>query len=117
MKLRRKFIWPLVIAAVFSIWSLDNFRKYPIIPVYDYESSDRGMSSTEYPTKGVPLSEVEREFEKYKRTKADPSLRLCRTFEHDWWNFLRWHDYLTHPRWRLPYMTPSLSPPASIKAD
>lgn len=33
-----------------------------------------------------------------------PGAELFRTFEKDRWNYYRWRDYATHPRWTLTYL-------------
>lgn len=80
------------------------------LPVYTYESSDRGMAEIEVPWKGRHLEAVETQFEEYKCWKNDPNLRLCRTCRRRWFALnLLWGN-LTHRRWSLPYMEPSPKP-------
>ena len=80
------------------------------LPVYHYESSDRGMAEIEIPWKGRKLDIVEERFEKYKKWKNDPSLQLCRTTKRIWSSPNLWWDNLTNRRWDLPYITPSQNP-------
>jgi SAM-dependent methyltransferase len=35
--------------------------------------------------------------------KSGGSAELFRGFRKDWWNYYRWWDYATHPRWKLRY--------------
>ena len=66
---------------------------------YLYRGAD-DLEAFECPFKGLSygsmLSEVV--------AKRGSSVPLFRTFEKEWWNFYRWLDYTTHPRWRWPYM-------------
>ena len=92
--------------AVFIIYSIATYH----IPVYSYESSDRGMAERETPLEGRTLEVIEEHFVKYKQWKADDSLRLYRTSKRSWSIPLLWWDDLTNRRWEIPYMEPSANP-------
>src|SRR4029434_9071306 len=69
----------------------------PSMRGYLYEVSDSKKTFLEVPFKGL---RYERMIEVY-RSESDG--QLFGTFEKDWWNFYRWRDYATHPRWKFPY--------------
>lgn len=50
-----------------------------------------------------PFGRVCQEFENYKSEKNKRNLVLYRRFQIQWWQVWNWLDYLSHPRWRLPY--------------
>ena len=77
------------------------------LPVYTYESSDRGMAEIEVPWKGRTLEIVEAQFETYKRSKNNSNLKLYRTCNRIWSAPNLWLDNLTNRRWSIPYMSPS----------
>lgn len=54
------------------------------------------------PYKGVTYESMR---SKHTMSNSDPE--LYRTFGKDWWNFYRWFDYATHPRWQLPPRSPT----------
>jgi hypothetical protein len=105
---RMKYLILLLIMAiaVFVIYSIATYH----IPVYSYESSDRGMADREEPLKGYTLDVIETHFVKYKQWKNDDGLRLYRTSKRSWSVPLLWWDVLTHRRWEIPYMEPSANP-------
>ena len=80
------------------------------LPIYHYESSDRGMAELEVPWKGRHFHHVQRRFEEYKAWSKDPNVYLCRTCKPHWssWNLII--DNFTHERWNLPYIEPSEDP-------
>jgi hypothetical protein len=96
----------LMAIAVFVIYSIATYH----IPVYSYESSDRGMAESEDPLKGNTLDVIEARFAKYKQWKPDDGLRLYRTSRRLWSVPLLWWDDLTNRRWEIPYMEPSANP-------
>ena len=104
----RKLIKIVVVAAVLGsgYWYVAGYT----LPVYHYESSDRGMAEFEIPWKGRHLAGVEQQFEEYKASTGDPDLTLCRTSKRKWSAPNLWRDNLTNPRWDLPYMPPSPEP-------
>ena len=68
-----------------------NFRGYL------YEAPDSTSIFLEVPFKGVSYERLLKEFQMANHGQ------IFRTFEKEWWNYYRWYDYATHPRWRLPY--------------
>jgi hypothetical protein len=92
--------------AVFIIYSIATYH----LPVYSYESSDRGMAEMEAPLKGRTLDVIEARFAKYKQWKSQDDLRLYRTSKRTWSVPLLWLDGLTHRRCVIPYMEPSTNP-------
>lgn len=80
------------------------------LPVYTYESSDRGMAEIEVPWKGRSLDIVEKQFEDYRTWKQNPDLKLYRTCNRIWYAPNLWLDNLTNRRWSIPYMEPSPEP-------
>jgi hypothetical protein len=64
---------------------------------YVYRSVDPEETFYECPFKGISYESM---LAKH-RIAGSPS-PLFRTFGRDWWNFYRWYDYATHPRWKLP---------------
>ena len=87
------------------------------LPAYRYESSDRGMVAIEIPWKGIGLSDVYSQFERYKKWKHAPALNLYRTDHRNWWNLNLWPDYITNERWRIPYATPSTNVPYGYQRE
>jgi hypothetical protein len=80
------------------------------LPVYTYESSDRGMAEMEVPWKGKSLNLVEAQFAEYKYWKNNSDLILYRTSKRIWHAPNLWLDNFTNRRWRIPYMEPSPQP-------
>lgn len=102
----------VALAALFALWYVLAFS----LPVYHYESSDRGWDEIEVPWKGRHLETVEALFEGYRAERGDPDLVLCRTSRRSWWSPNLWWDNLTHRRWALPYIEPSPEPPRAVAA-
>jgi len=101
---RIKYILTAFMAViVVGLWYGMSFT----LPVYHYESSDRGMDEIEVPWKGRHFEQVEARFEEYKKSKGDSSIFLCRTGKRNWFSLNLLWDNLTHRRWELPYMEPS----------
>jgi hypothetical protein len=90
----------------FGYWCLIGYR----LPIYRYESSDRGMAELEIPWKGRDLDVVKAQFEDYRTAIGDPTVTLCRTSKRTWTAPNLWWDNITHPRWDLPYIAPSATP-------
>jgi hypothetical protein len=65
---------------------------------YLYCTTDPQVEFLECPFKGRPYELM---LAQYRESKT--KVPLFRTFSQDWWNFYRWHDYRSHPRWKLPY--------------
>ena len=89
---------------------LGVFIGKPLIHVYHYESSDRNYADFECPEKGRKFETVRSNFEEYKRLSGNMNSRLCRTSKRSITKFYEWWNFLTHPRWECPYITPSTSP-------
>jgi len=70
----------------------------PAMRGYLYRTADPEVTFLECPFKGVPYESM---LARYRETGN--GVQLFRTFEKEWWNYYRWHDYATHPRWTLPY--------------
>lgn len=77
---------------------------------YLYRGADSHVTFLECPFKGVSYESM---LARYRATSSGTP--LFRTFNQDWWNFYRWHDYLHHPRWKLPYR-PVGEPNKSVQA-
>jgi hypothetical protein len=107
--MKRKSVRAVLVGSGFLTLIMINFLTFSL-PVYTYESSDRGMAEIEVPWKGRHLEAVETQFEEYKQWKNDPNLRLCRTCERRWFALNLLWDNLTHRRWSFPYMGPSSEP-------
>jgi len=87
------------------------------LPTYRYESSDRGMVAIEIPWKGIGLSDVYSEFERYKKWKGNPALTLLRTERRNWWHPNLWPDNIANERWRIPYAAPSTNVPYGYQME
>lgn len=96
----------IVIALLLVLW----FAVGRTLPVYHYESSDRGWSDIEVPWKGRHFAGVEKGFEDYRRAQSNADVKLHRTSGRIWAAPNLWWDNLTHRRWDLPYMEPSPKP-------
>jgi hypothetical protein len=92
--------------AVFLMLTIFYFLTYTL-PVYTYESSDRGMAEIEDPWKGRSLDLVETQFEEFKYWKNNSDLTLYRTCKRIWYAPNLWWDNFTNRRWTIPYMEPS----------
>ena len=90
------------------------FNYFPIIPLYlrmepimrhyQYESSDGGFQANEIEGKSIPYSQIQTNFEQYKKeNKLPESIVLCRNFKKNYWKFWKWRTYWTNPRYQLPY--------------
>lgn len=75
----------------------------PLLAVYRYESSTGAFDTIEVPSKGRDFGFVESEFHDYTAKSGRPSEQLFRTFPKNYWKYWRWHEYWTHPRWKLPF--------------
>jgi hypothetical protein len=64
------------------------------------------MAEKEIPWKGRDFRVVEAQFEKYKKLKHDPTIKLCRTSKRIWIAPNLWWDNITNRRWQFPYMEP-----------
>ena len=71
----------------------------PAMRGYLYRMADPNVTFVECPFKGKSYDSMRAQY----RDKA-PGGDLFRTFDKDQWNYFRWYDYVTHPRWTLPYL-------------
>ncbi|MCL4691019.1 MAG: hypothetical protein KJ060_00690 [Candidatus Hydrogenedentes bacterium] len=90
----------------FAYWCVVGYT----LPVYHYESSDRGMAALEVPWKGLHFDNVQPRFDEYKAATGNSTATLCRTDTRNWTDPHLWWENLTHPRWDLPYIPPSENP-------
>ena len=95
------------------VWYVLGFS----LPAYRYESSDHGMVAVEIPWKGIGLSDVYSQFERYKKWKGNPALTLVRTDRRNWWHLNLWPDNIANERWRIPYAAPSTNVPYGYQRD
>jgi hypothetical protein len=72
----------------------------PNMRAYVYSTANPSVTFLECPFKGVSYETM---LSKHQASGRGPE--LFRTFGEDWWNYYRWHDYATHPRWKLPRRT------------
>lgn len=79
---------------------------------YVYCTVDPEATFLECPFKGLTY---ERMLAHYRDAKG--GTQLFRTFNKDWWNFYRWHDYSSHPRWKLPFRPNPQSKDAPSRAS
>ena len=70
----------------------------PAMRAYLYRTADPKVTFLECPFKGLPYESM-----LARARDTVPGAELFRTFEKDRWNYYRWRDYATHPRWTLPY--------------
>ena len=70
----------------------------PAMRGYLYRTADPAVTFLECPFKGVPYESMLAHYQ-----DTGKGAQLFRTFEKDWWNYYRWYDYATHPRWTLPH--------------
>jgi hypothetical protein len=95
--------------SAFLILTIVYFLTFTL-PVYTYESSDRGMAEIEGPSKGRSLDLVEAQFAEYEYWKNNPDLKLYRTCKRIWYVPNLWWDNFTNRRWSIPYIEPSPQP-------
>lgn len=105
---RRKLAW--CAAGSLLILYLLNFTLLPVflglkpfIHVYHYESSDGGYRGFECPEKGRKYGMVQRQFAAYQEECDKSDAVLYRTQQRHFWKVWNWADYLTHPRWDIPF--------------
>ena len=72
-------------------------------PMY-YTTIDHGFNDEEILFKGRDYETVSRLFENYKEMNGKPNAVLYRTFPIEPWRFWLWLQYLSHPKYRLPYL-------------
>jgi hypothetical protein len=75
--------------------------------VYHYSTLQGELQTAERPFKGCNYGCVEMVLEEYKRQYPQSGdTILYRTFKRNPLIFWRWHDYVFHPRYKLPYLNP-----------
>jgi hypothetical protein len=73
--------------------------------VYRYSTLQRELQTSERPFKGCDYSCVEMVLEEFKQKHPQTTdTTLYRTFTRNPIIFWRWHEYLFHPRYKLPYL-------------
>jgi hypothetical protein len=93
--------WPRLTFALVAIAVLHCIAAQLVGPAmrgYLYRTTEPEVTFLECPFKGVPYESM---LARYRETGH--GAELFRTFQKDRWNYYRWHDYATHPRWTLPY--------------
>jgi len=98
---RRSGRWLRLMFAVIGIAALNGAAAQLVGPGtrgYLYRTVDPDVTFLECPYKGMRYGSM---LARYRETGR--GLELFRTFEKDWWNYFRWNDYATHPRWKLPF--------------
>lgn len=74
------------------------------LPVYDYATEQNEFKSSEIPWKGSKFQKTLNSFEEFKRDNPNSNdTILYRTFKINPLEFWNWHEYMTHPRYKLPY--------------
>jgi hypothetical protein len=91
--------------AIFGTHLVGTLLVGPKMRGYQYTASGSATTFVECPYKGVTYESMR---SKHTMSNSDPE--LYRTFGKDWWNFYRWFDYATHPRWQLPQRSPTAEP-------
>ena len=107
---------PKALVAALILLLTSNFTLWPYLllkdpfPSFYYESNDHGFRGRE--TTKVPGSyhRLRRSFVEYKASKGNTSLQFCRTFHRKPYVFWRWAEYLTEPRYDLPFIEPKYCP-------
>ena len=94
--LRRSRPWrtPILVSsamAIVALHGIGNAFAGAHLRCYLYRGVDPSVVFVECPFKGRPFDSL------------PSNTVIYRTFQKQWWNFYRWRDYATHPRWRLPY--------------
>ncbi|MDO1449815.1 hypothetical protein Q0590_26285 [Rhodocytophaga aerolata] len=75
--------------------------------VYFYSTFNGELQTAERPFKGCNYSCVEMVLQEFKHNHPGASdTILYRTFKRNPLLIWRWHDYLFHPRYKLPYLHP-----------
>jgi len=69
-----------------------------------YQTYDGQFRSFECEFKGVHYDHVVSDFDEWKKEHPDQNMTLYRCFQPNLFNVFSLWDYLTHPRWDLPYL-------------
>lgn len=93
-----------IVASQFSLVpylvGLDN-----LFPSLYYESTDGGFRGTEcFKSQVCSWESLQLDLAHYRMLHGNRGIELRRTFQADAWRFWRWFEYLSEPRWRLPYV-------------
>ncbi|MCC6463198.1 MAG: hypothetical protein IT260_22205 [Saprospiraceae bacterium] len=70
---------------------------------FKYCSDQCAFQFHELDFKRILLKDVEKSFAQYKVKTNQPDLVLYRRFHRKWWQIWNWVDFLTNPRWSIPY--------------
>lgn len=74
---------------------------------YHYSTWHGELQTAERPFKGCDYRCVGMVLEEFKQQNPHSSdTILYRTFKRNPFVFWRWHDYVFHPRYKLPYLNP-----------
>ncbi|RPD91198.1 hypothetical protein EGM88_14765 [Aureibaculum marinum] len=74
------------------------------LPVYNFATEQNKFKSVEIPWKGVKFQNTVNSFEKFEKENLNTNDSiLYRTFKINPLKFWNWHEYITHPRYKLPY--------------
>lgn len=94
----------IVLSNIFSFY-INLFFYKGIFESYNYSTIGRKFTYREIPAKGRTLESMERRFENYlsEHTRSDDRI-LYRTFKRNPVVFWDWWSYLTHPRYKYPYL-------------
>ena len=98
----------LLSLSVIGLLGITNFtiinELLPDVGRMDYASDKGNYRAHEvYTTRAFSFESVMINFEAYKKEQNKPDLILHRRFERNWRYWWDWYDYLSHPRWKLPY--------------
>jgi len=107
MKLKNTSVYLTLLATILILASnvipFPMLRGEPAIQVYKYEDKYGIFSGIEIPKKGRTLAMVQHDYASLCIVLNCEANDLHRNFEFKPWWFWRWVEYLTNPRWRLPY--------------
>lgn len=107
--------WRTIPALLPAYVLLSNFVPYvcpwkPAIHAYLYEGSCGDYSNIEIPEKGRGFDMVSQQFQLHGAAHPGATLVLYRNARRSPSEFYEWWDYITHPRWDLPYRPRDLRP-------
>lgn len=103
-------LWAKTVLSALVIVLAANVTLWPYVltkdafPVFYYESSDHGFRGREFTKINGSMDRVMIDFDAYKERTGDKTLQLCRTFSVRPWVFWRWGEYLTEPRYGMPFI-------------
>jgi hypothetical protein len=70
---------------------------------YFYVSDNGKFASYERGKAREPYASLLNWFAQYKKQTNKQDLILHRRFHRHWWQVWNWVDFMTHPRWDMPY--------------